>query len=97
MSGTAWIDPVLGNVERIRAELQSSMDDVGLKVLTSDVTYGPVTFRGMNFTPWLPSEADIEVETARQHWRNLHRFTNYQHFAVSTQESANPLVEKVQQ
>jgi hypothetical protein len=96
MSGTAWIDPVLGNVERIRAELQSSMDDVGLKVLTTDVTYGPVKFRGLNASPWLPAEADIEVETARQHWRNLHRFTNYQHFAVSTEESAKPLSEKGQ-
>jgi hypothetical protein len=87
LSGTAWVDPVQGNIERIRAELQASMDDVGLKVLTSDVTYLPVKFRGMKSSPWLPAEADIEVATARQHWRNLHRFTNYQHFAVSTEET----------
>jgi hypothetical protein len=85
MMGTAWMDRNTGSVERIRAELQSSMEDIGLRTLSSDVVYAPVPFRGMKETPWLPAEATIEVETPRQHWRNIHRFTNYQHFAVNTE------------
>jgi hypothetical protein len=28
----------------------------------------------------------VEVETPRQHWRNLHQFTAYKKFSVSTEE-----------
>jgi hypothetical protein len=28
--------------------------------------------------------ATIDVETPKQHWRNIHRFTEYKRFSVST-------------
>jgi hypothetical protein len=87
MMGTAWIDESTGTIERIQAELQSSMEDVGLRTLRSDVRYAPVSFRGMQDAPWLASEATIEVETPRQHWRNIHRFTNYERFSVDTEHA----------
>lgn len=84
MMGTAWIERSTGVVLRIDSELQSSMEDVGLRTLLSSVTYAPVFFRGIKEPSWLPSEAVIEVATPRQHWRNVHRFTNYQRFDVDT-------------
>lgn len=89
MMGTAWIDPATGIIERIQAELFSNMEDIGLRSLTADVTYAPPPFRGMTDMPWLASQATIEVETPKQHWRNIHRFTNYKHFAVDTQHTDN--------
>lgn len=86
VAGTAWIDPETGAVERIHVELQESMEDVGLRALTSDVVYSEVKFRG-GAPAWLPATATIDVETPRQHWRNIHRFTNYQRFSVSTEET----------
>jgi hypothetical protein len=88
LTGTAWVNPETGEIRRIQAQLQTNMDDLGLRVFKSDVIYLPITFRGMKAAPWLPAEANIEVQTARQHWQNIHRFSNYQHFAVSTEESA---------
>ena len=85
MMGTAWVDKDSGAVVRMKTELQVNMTDIGLKALSSDITYSPVKFRGLTVSPWLPLEAKIEVETARQHWRNTHRFENYQHFGVETE------------
>jgi hypothetical protein len=85
MKGTAWIDNQTGTVVRMESELENSMEDIGLRRLHSEVTYSPVQFRGISGSTWLPSEATIEVETPRQHWRNIHRFTNYQRFDVDTQ------------
>ncbi len=87
LSGTAWIEPQGGNIVRMQADLQENMDDIGLRVLHSDVNYAPVHFRDMDSPPWLPAVATIEVETARQHWRNVHEFSNYQHFGVDTHAS----------
>jgi len=86
LTGTAWVDPQTGAVERIRAELQDNMDDIGLHAMVSDVDYAKVKFRDAS-SAWLPARATIDVETARQHWRNIHRFANYQRFSVSTEES----------
>ena len=87
LTGEAWIDPRTAEVARIHVELQESMEDVGLRALSSDVIYSEVKFRGANSSAWLPTTASIDVETPRQHWRNLHRFTNYQRFSVNTEES----------
>ena len=89
MMGTAWINPDTGIIERIQAELLSNMEDIGLRSLNADVIYAPPSFRGMTEMPWLASQATIEVETPKQHWRNVHRFTNYKHFAVDTQHTDN--------
>ena len=87
MSGTAWIEPRTGNIVRMQSDLQQDMSDIGLRTLHSDVLYSPVHFRDVASAPWLPSVATIEVETAKQHWRNTHEFSNYQHFGVDTHAS----------
>ncbi len=86
-SGAAWIDPVTASIVRIKAELKQSMDDIGLRVLRTDVQYAPVRLRGVDESLRLPSMATVEVQTARQHWRNIHRFNSYQHFDVDVQET----------
>ncbi len=87
LNGTAWIDPVSGSIVRIKAELAQPMDDIGLRVLRTDVQYAPAHLRGVDETLRLPSRATVEVQTARQHWRNVHRFSRYQHFSVSVEEN----------
>ncbi len=82
--GTAWIDSATGNIARIRAALRSSLADIGLQKLESDVRYGAVSFAGHADPPWMPQTASIEADTVHQHWRNLHTFTRYKQFSVST-------------
>jgi hypothetical protein len=96
MSGTAWVDPETGNLLRIEAGIASTLEDIGMKSLQSQVTYAPVTFHQDDLHPgdlhpddpvyWFPTEAVIEVETPKQHWRNTHRFSAYKQFSVATEE-----------
>jgi len=86
LSGTAWVDPQTATIARIEMTVGNSMEDVGLKVLRSEVAYAPVPFRDSQATHWFPAEATVEVETQRQHWRNTHTFSDYKKFAVSTEE-----------
>ena len=87
LRGTAWIDPESGNIVRLEAELQEDMSDLGLRTFKSELDYAPTHFRGIAADVWLPTRAIIELETPKQRWRNIHRFTNYQQFSVSTDES----------
>ncbi len=87
LSGSALIDPQTGAITHIEAGIENTMEDVGLNKLQSEVQYAPVTFKGAKEeTYWFPAEATVEVETPRQHWRNIHHFTDYKQFSVSTEE-----------
>ena len=87
LKGTALIDQKSGAVVRIDAELESGMDDVGLKMLRTEVEYAPVSFAATQRVDWLPTLATVEVETPRQHWRNVHRFTAYRLFSTSVKST----------
>ena len=87
LQGTAWIDADSGMIVKIEAELGSSLDDLGLRQFRSEVRYARVDFRGESL--WLPLSATVEVQTPRQHWRNVHNFTAYRRFSVSTVANAS--------
>jgi hypothetical protein len=88
ISGNAWVDPESGNILRMETTIGSTLEDVGMKTLESSVRFAPVAFSKDKDQPayWFPSEAVVEVETPRQHWRNTHRFTGYKQFSVTTEE-----------
>jgi hypothetical protein len=86
LSGTAWIDPQTGAIAKIDAGVDRAIEDIGLKSLRSEVGFAPVRFGQQLSAAWFPQEATVEVETPRQHWRNMHRFSDYKRFSVSTEE-----------
>jgi hypothetical protein len=86
LAGVAWIDPATGIIGKIDAGLATSMEDIGLKSMRSEVQFQPVPFKNSKDTYWFPAHASVEVETPRQHWRNTHNFTDYKQFSVSTEE-----------
>ncbi len=86
LMGTAWIDPQTGTIAKIEAGVADTLQDVGLKALSSEIDFAPVKFTDSKQEYWFPSQARVEVETPRQHWRNLHQFTAYKKFSVSTEE-----------
>ncbi len=89
LTGTVWIDPDTGMVARIQASLADSMLDVGLRSFTADIQYAPVRLPGWTQVYRFPVEATIEVASLRQHWRNVHRFSDYKRFLVGTEESVS--------
>jgi hypothetical protein len=80
LSGVAWIDPSSGNIHRIETTVGSSMTDMGLKTLRAELIYGFVSFKDEPQPQWLPVSATIDLETPKQHWRNVHRFVNYKKY-----------------
>jgi hypothetical protein len=86
LSGTAWIDPETGSIAKIQAGIGDTLQDVGLKAFRSEIDFAPLPFADTKQLYWFPTQARVEVETPKQHWRNLHQFTAYKKFSVSTEE-----------
>jgi hypothetical protein len=86
LSGNAWVDPDTGDILQIEAGIGNTLEDIGMKTLQSSVRFSPVAFAKDQPAIWFPSEAVVEVETPKQHWRNTHRFSAYRQFSVTTEE-----------
>jgi hypothetical protein len=80
LSGAIWIDKSTGAITRLTAAVDSSLSDLGLKEMRSDIHYALVQFHDPDEAYWMPVSATIELETPLQHWRNVHRFTAYRRF-----------------
>ena len=91
MSGTLWIEPQSGAIVKLEAKVDSSLSDLGLAGLRSEVRYAPHRFRDPAESVWTAESAVIEVDTPRQHWRNLHHFTDYKRFSVNIHEEMGTL------
>jgi len=83
LSGTIWIDKATGAITRLTAAVDSSLSDLGLKEMQSDIHYALVQFHDPDEAYWMPVSATIDLETPLQHWRNVHRFTGYRRFRAS--------------
>lgn len=85
LSGTIWIDKSSGAITRLTATVDSSLSDLGLKGMQSDIHYALVQFHDPDESYWMPVSATIDLETPLQHWRNVHRFTAYKRFKAVIQ------------
>jgi hypothetical protein len=81
-TGVAWLERSTGVIVRIEAGLSAPMEDLGLSELLTDVEYGAVQLDGVSW--WLPRRAVISVRTAHQAWQNVHEFSGYRVFSVTT-------------
>jgi hypothetical protein len=91
MSGTLWIEPQSGAIVKLEAKVDSSLSDLGLAGLRSEVHYALHNFRDPAESVWVADSAVIDVETPRQHWRNQHHFTDYKRFNVNIHEEIGTL------
>jgi hypothetical protein len=91
MSGTLWIEPQSGAIVKLEAKVDSSLSDLGLAGLHSEVHYALHNFHDPAESIWIAESAIIEVDTPRQHWRNSHRFTDYKRFNVNIQQEMGKL------
>ena len=85
LSGIIWLDPETASVVRVVALLSEPLDDIGLRSLNCDVQYAPVALLETAGAFWLPESATIELRTPKQHWRNVHSYSNYRKYSVDVQ------------
>lgn len=83
LSGTIWIDAQDGAVTKLSAAVDASLSDIGLQGMRSEIHYATVRFHDPDESYWMPVSATIDVATPRQHWRNVHRFTQYKRFRAT--------------
>lgn len=88
--GFAWIEERTGNVTRIEAQLQGPMDDVGLSELRADVEYKVVPIRNSDQSYQLPARVTVAVRTPKRQWRNVHDYSEYRLFTVTTSTRSEP-------
>jgi hypothetical protein len=84
LSGTIWIEPQSGAVAKLVASVGSSLSDLGLQEMRSEIHYAMIRFHDPDESYWMPASAVIDFETPRQHWRNIHRFTGYKRFRATS-------------
>jgi hypothetical protein len=85
LKGDIWIDEESGAVVKLISSLDGGLDDLGLHNLRSEIHYSVVQFHDPEEAYWMPASAVIDVETPKQHWRNVHRFTDYKRFRATIQ------------
>jgi len=85
LSGTIWIDEQTGSVSKLVASVDTSLSDLGLQAMRSEIHYATVHFHDPEESYWMPISAVIDVQTLRQHWRNIHRFAGYKRFRATIQ------------
>jgi hypothetical protein len=88
LSGTLWIDSRTGAITKLVASVDSSLSDLGLKGMRSEIHYAMIQFHDPEEAYWMPVSATIDVETPRQHWRNVHRFSSYKRFRATMEIEA---------
>jgi hypothetical protein len=84
LEGTVWVESQSGNVVKLIASSESSMNEVGVKSMTSEIEYLPAAFHVPEESYWMPASAVIDVKTEHTHWRNIHRFTSYHRLEPTT-------------
>ena len=91
LSGTLWLEPQSGAIVKLEANVDSGLSDLGLSGMRSEVHYAQHTFHDPAQTIWIADSAVIDVDTPRQHWRNLHKFSDYKRFNVNVHEELGKL------
>ncbi len=85
LKGEIWIDEDSGSVVELLSSLDSSLEDLGLRELRSEISYSIVQFHSPEEAYWMPASAVVDLETPKQHWRNVHRFSGYRRFRATIQ------------
>lgn len=83
VSGTAWVDATTGEIYRIDAAIAPATNDMAIKSIRASVEFKPTLLQDETKPRVLPVVATIDLETPHQHWRNVHRFSDYRKFRVA--------------
>jgi hypothetical protein len=84
ISGTAWVDDASGEIYRMEATIAPTASDMGVKSIRAAVEFKPILLEAETTPRVLPVTATIDLETPRQHWRNVHHFSDYRRYRVTT-------------
>ena len=86
VQGVAWIDSESFQVTRMRTDIAFPLDDPYLKSVTTESRFAQIHFRNDARAVWLPVEVIVTINWYGQRFRNLHLYSGFKLFQVSTAE-----------
>jgi hypothetical protein len=93
--GIAWVDKANFHILRMRTDLLARQPQIGLDEQTTKVDFSEVTFADVATPLWLPRDVNVYVKLGKlddrhfeEAFRNVHRYTNYRRYRVSTKMMA---------
>ncbi len=82
--GILWVDENNFQIIRMRSDLLAPLNEIQLEQLTTEVKFGEVRFEDVPNPLWLPTQVDVYIEIDKQKYRNLHHYTEYRRYRVTT-------------
>lgn len=90
LEGRAWIDPGNYQVERLEAELERPVAEIGLTNEHTTIRYGPVEFHSRKVQIWLPQEAATYVERKGHRYYRRFVYSDFRLFNVDEAQNIQP-------
>ena len=88
VQGIAWVDKANFQIVQMRTDLLAPRLDIGLDEQTTEITFKEVRFSDLAVPLWLPRDVNINVKFTAGAFveiiRNVHRYTDYRRYGVST-------------
>lgn len=82
--GIAWIEESTFRIVRLRSDLLDPIPSIYLQQLTSQLQFENTNVSGVASPLWLPREVDITTKIKGQVVSEIHRYSNYRLYAVSS-------------
>lgn len=82
--GIAWIDEVSLRIVRLRTDLLAPRPDIGLERQTNELYLGETRLPQHASLLWLPQQVVVTADSGKQHFRNVHRYSDYRLFKVES-------------
>jgi hypothetical protein len=83
MQGIAWLDEDSFQIIRLRSDLLAPRPEIGLSRETTDVKFSEVWLRDIATPLWLPRIVNVYTTAHGHHFKNEHRYTDYQRYRAS--------------
>jgi hypothetical protein len=76
--GILWVDQSTCNIVALRTDLLAPLPAIDLRRLTTELTFGSVSIRGLDAVFWLPNEVDITSDQGQGLIEENHHYSHYQ-------------------
>ena len=90
LEGRAWIDPGSYQVERLEAELEKPIPQIGLTNEHTIIKYLPVQFQSQKLQIWVPQEAATYVERKGRRYYRRFVYSDFRLFNVDEAQNIQP-------
>ena len=72
--GILWVDKNNFQIFRMRSDLRTRQNEMGLDQLTTEVMFGEVQLQDVSNPLWRPVDVDVSMEIDKHKFHNMHHY-----------------------